>query len=217
MELIESTSKYLKSTKGSLEKDYKTANTTASKVALREKLAIRQAKIQTSILAMDEIISIMKDENPIKLSNNIVSKENKTIADTNTNNSTKNIYSNNKTTNNTKNSNNKTNSSNNSTTSVSKNKQNTTNIQTNPTTQNTPNGQKNLNQTNNDAVSILVQPIKTSTTNQSTTNTNKSNRQQFTVRPREVSDIYHRLPTKSAFSFPEKPKKAVTLPYVGNV
>ena len=207
--LVNDTADYLESSKGKIEKDYKNAKTTAAKVALREKLAIRQAKLQTGILAMDEIIDIMGGKNKTtasatkstQKSNNTsttAKTTNKTNSQTNTVSSKQSTNTNNSTT--------KTNSNYNT-------KQTTTLVQnqTNTTTESKTEKTNKTSTQDNDAVSIVVQPIKTSTTTTATTQKNNAN--EFIVRrPRSVSNKVF-TPSTITSLMPEPLPKSTTIPY----
>ena len=214
LDLINSTSTYLEKTKGSLKKGLaESSSSTANKVALREKIAIRQAKLQTSILAMDEIISILggnstqtTQNTTTNSSSNTATTKSNTVSTksslSNTNNSTTNINKNTTSTKSTTANNTQNTSSAKNTTSQNTSIRSTT--QTRRTTY--PNNKRyypstlplstadqnvntssTANQTQkNDAVSILVKPIKTSASTISQTN-QKNQPTEYVVNPQTTS------------------------------
>ena len=204
IELVNDTAEYLENSKGKIEKEYKSAKTTAEKVAVREKLAIRQAKLQTGILAMDEIIGIMdKTKSQSKAQTTSTTKESNTTAKKSSS-STKTNKEEKATTQNT--------------TKTSSEKQNKTktNQTTNKITNQTRTAQTE-NQTNtqeNDAVSIVVQPVKTQPINTTNQNQQSDPTSEYIVRrPRNVSKIYNNMPVFSATAMPEPLPKTSTVPY----
>ena len=238
--LVNSTAEYLEDNKGKIESEYQKAGTTASKVALREKLAIRQAKIQTGILAMDEIISIMNKDNS---SNTKVTKQQATKNSTNKSNTTKNSSNsnNNSTTTKATKTNDSTSKNVSSTNATNKNNniQSTTIQPIETTTENVSKkptkypAVSNVRKTNrikdqneasnnetNDAVSILVQPVKTNETSTKSTQSRKGStanmqtaENEYIVRPRNVSSTKKALPTLSSFFMPQPLPKATIMPY----
>ena len=147
LDLIESTSTHLEKTKTLNKNADPIKATMAEKIALRERIAIRQAKLQTSILAMDEIINILREDDNNNAEQNSTQTKN-TIND-NTKKGTNNVINNtirsttnpnnltNTATNN-KNTNNKSTNTSNKTKSGATNNttKNTTNNQISNTTQN---------------------------------------------------------------------------------
>lgn len=244
--LIDSTSSYLDSTKGTLSSALQNSKSTASKVALREKIAIRQAKLQTGILAMDEIMNILSSKEPANIVKQTINKTAQEInkqTQSNTQSQTKTTTNGNKNTTSSPNPaittypainrittapiKQNTNSGSSRTTTTT---QNSNKTQTNNSTTKTsfPNTTTNINSTTNptntnqnDAVSILVKPIKTQNstyTNQNTTQNNTATN--YIVSPSTTTQTTYQNNTKSynavrnVASMPQKPLTAQTLPYV---
>ena len=215
--LVNETADYLEENKGKIDTDFKNAKTTASKVALREKLAIRQAKLQTGILAMDEIISIMKKDNSSSttkteatstkaktITNNANSVQTKSKTETKTN-KTENASSTTK----------NTSKTNNTSTQTSNKASTNSNLNTTKTSTNDKNTNTNTtNSSTSDAVSILVQPVKTQNNTSATvkTTTNNQNKNEYIVRPRNLKYNHAKTPTFAA-TMPQPLPKATIMPY----
>ena len=236
--LVNSTSSYLEANKGTMESDFQKANTTASKVALREKLAIRQAKLQTGILAMDEIISIMngnkqqikvdsttKSSKPTANNALTISNQNKTAAIKSTETKTNSIGAQKKNdvilpsatseskTSNITTDNSRTNLSKDKTRSSETVNRTAKNSNSKTSTQTLPSSSKNES---NDAVSILVQPLKTEnskTTIPNNQNVNQTTNNEYIVRPRQVSMDNSR---RNLIAMPQTLPKSTIMPYQSN-